>query len=558
MMFAFLLLAYGLSAQTFTPVDIWSGASSGYPYGLTSCNNKAYFEARSDTSVGYELWVSDGTPAGTMLVKDIWPGPGNSYPSGFTAVGSKVFFTAADSLHGRELWVTDGTTAGTSMVLDIWPGSTGSNPVSLTAYNGKLYFNANDSVHGAELWVSDGTAGGTSLVKDISPGTFSGTPYGYVPLLGSYGYAFNIINGKMYFSANDGTHGTELWVSDGTTAGTSMVADIWSGPGSSTPYFITPFNGSMIFSANDSVHGVETWISDGTTGGTSLLKDINPGISGSSPANNTAYIPYNGKLYFGATQAATGYELWSTDGTTAGTGLVKDILPGPNSGYPGYLYSIFVFNNKLFFAATDSVNGLQLWTSDGTTAGTSLFKILSSYTPYNSFPADMIIYNNRMIFTASLDTINQFELWTSDGTAAGTHVISPAVAPNPDPLILGGGNGIPYCVANGKLIMNAGFTAIGNELWIYATPTSITETSGDHSIRAYPNPFGSALSLSGLLSSETYTVQVYDMSGREFFSTEIEHPSDNVSLTMPDLSTGVYLMRVSGQSSTETFRLVKN
>ena len=548
------LMAQGLIAQTFTPIDIRPGTNGSYPYNLKAFNGKVYFAAMSDTSVGNELWVSDGTVAGTSMLKDINPGSGSSSPGQFTVCNNKLFFTANDGVHGNELWVTDGTSAGTNMVADIWQGPSGSSCYYLTAMNGKVYFNGNDSIHGAELWVSDGTSAGTSLLKDIWPGVTSATPTGVtVADPGcTYHYQFTLMNNKLYFSAYNAS-GSELWSTDGTTAGTNMVADIWPGPGSSGPYCITPFNGNIIFSATDSLHGDELWISDGTTAGTSLLKDINPGTASGSVASYSAFTAYNGKLYFDAVQAGLGYEMWSTDGTSAGTTLVKDIWPGPGSSYAGS-YSFAVWSGKLYFSAADSLNSFQLWTSDGTAAGTSLLKVISSYSPFPAYPHLFIDYNNQLMFTANVDTINGQELWVTDGTAAGTHSLSPAIAPNTSPLASTGN----FVVANGKFFLSANFNSIGTELWVYTTPTSITETSGEHNIKAYPNPFSRAVSLSGLLSSERYTIQVYDMSGREFFSTEIENSSENVSVSMPDLSTGVYLMRVSGPSSSETFRLVKS
>ncbi|MCC6783439.1 MAG: hypothetical protein IT457_11410 [Planctomycetes bacterium] len=43
----------------------------------------------------------------------------------------------------------------------------------------------------------------------------------------------------------------------------------------------------------------------------------------------------NGYLYLSLHQPSLGWELWRTDGTPAGTTLVKDILPGPGSGLAG-------------------------------------------------------------------------------------------------------------------------------------------------------------------------------------------------------------------------------
>src|SRR6185369_2076077 len=79
------------------------------------------------------------------------------------------------------------------------------------------------------------------------------------------------------------------------------------------------------FSANDGVHGQELWRSDGTDAGTYLVKDINPGSGNSSPQSLTNV---NGTLFFTAYDPTNGSELWKSDGTAAGTVLVRDINPG--------------------------------------------------------------------------------------------------------------------------------------------------------------------------------------------------------------------------------------
>jgi len=79
------------------------------------------------------------------------------------------------------------------------------------------------------------------------------------------------------------------------------------------------------FGANDGLHGEELWKTDGSEAGTVLIKDINPGLG-----DGAGYLqcPMNGKLFFAAFDETHGFELWKTDGTEAGTRLVKDIKPG--------------------------------------------------------------------------------------------------------------------------------------------------------------------------------------------------------------------------------------
>ena len=91
---------------------------------------------------------------------------------------------------------------------------------------------------------------------------------------------------------------------------------------SSDPGSLTAVGGTLYFTAKDGAHGIELWKSDGTSAGTALVKDIAVGISSSYPSDLTAV---GGTLYFTAGDENCSYGLWKTDGTTAGTVLVKQL-----------------------------------------------------------------------------------------------------------------------------------------------------------------------------------------------------------------------------------------
>ena len=54
--------------------------------------------------------------------------------------------------------------------------------------------------------------------------------------------------------------------------------------------------------------------------------------------------------------------------------MVKDIKPGAAGGVSATLGGLTNFNNTLYFAPDDGINGVELWTSDGTDAGTVMVK----------------------------------------------------------------------------------------------------------------------------------------------------------------------------------------
>jgi ELWxxDGT repeat protein len=457
-------------------LDINHNAFSSNPTQLVAIGSTVFFAA-DDGVNGVELWKSDGTATGTTLVKDINPGttrvfdyygnpsvfPNSSDPGNLTNVSGTLFFTAYNGTSGVELWKSDGTAAGTTLVKDIYPGTTrqyayytysdvpnSSSPNNLTSVNGTLFFTANDGTNARELWKSDGTAAGTTLVKDIYPGqSRQYDAYGrwwYVTNSSDPGELRNL-SGTLFFSAADGT-GRHLWKSDGSAAGTVGVGTVGN------VQELTNVNGTLYFRGLDGAHGDELWKSDGTAAGTVLVKDICPGTNGSYPGWPDPLTNLNGTLFFAATDGTHGWELWKSDGTSAGTALVKDIYPGSFTGYGGGPYNSYPsnltnVNGTLFFTANDGTHGLQVWKSDGTPAGTTLAGY--SDRPGSLSPSNMTFINGTLFFTAN-DGTHGWQLWQSDGTAAGTVPVA---------------NLFAHSVTNvgGTLLFTADDGIHGQELW---------------------------------------------------------------------------------------------
>ena len=431
---------------TVTITDLYPGYVNPYlqnssnPLYFTHIGNlssKAVFEA-TDASHGRELWVTDGTIAGTTILKNINLGgdsfsasginPSSNYGAMSSPFGGSVYFSATDGTNGYELWKTDGTAAGTVMVKDINANAASSSPSSFAVVGSTLYFNATDATHGAELWKTDGTAGGTVLVADIFTGD---DPYNPGSPGSSYPFRLTAVGNTLFFVAQDDTHGEELWKSDGTSGGTSMVKNINSfNPGSgemgSNPNALTAVGNILYFAADDRTHGSELWRSDGTDAGTYMVKNINPtttaGNSYENGSNIQDMVNLNGTLIFFADDGVYGSELWKSDGTGGGTSLIKDINPVETfggtvgSGTAGNT-QLTVVGNLVFFVASNGINGAELWKTDGTSAGTAMVANLNPYGA--SAPEEFRAAEGYLYFTAYDGTVGstpQYSLYRTDGT----------------------------------------------------------------------------------------------------------------------------------------------
>lgn len=481
--------------------DIKPGTEGSFPpivNTLGASGNNIFFGVDDGSGKGRELYKSDGTSAGTVMVKDINPGTeGSAFPSSstqtksglgeFLTIGSTTYFTANNGTSGSELWKTDGTDAGTVIVKDIEPGAGHSEPTKFVQFGAnKFLFYAKTAASGYELWISDGTDGGTTMVKEIRAAAANGVDPDESPLP-------VVIGSTAFFTANDGTAGFELWKTDGTSGGTVLVKDVNPGsPSLSAPQFapaMAAVGTRLYFEATTAAQGTELWTSDGTEAGTTIVKDLFTGNdpnnaampASSNPANLT---PFGTKLVFSATTAADGTELFITDGTDAGTTIIKDIFPGMTAGMVNSSRSqpIGVLGSTLLFSGSDGTNGVELWKTDGTSAGTSLVKdIYAGGSDGVNQNEKAIVFDGRVYFVGETLATNR-ELFTSDGTAAGT-LVDTEVNPGPNE----NSNIASLTVAGNRLYFIAQTPAAGLELWSRAqgapdVPTNtapVIDNSGD-------------------------------------------------------------------------------
>lgn len=470
--------------------------------------------------------------------------------------------------------------AQVSIVDDIIPGASGGNPGFLTAFNNALYFNAKDGTHGRELWMYNAQTT-PSMVYDLNPGGSDGTAMGY-----DVSNSYVVIGTNMYMTATNGVTGAELYQYNGS-GNPVLAADIDTlAGGSSEPQALVAYNGKLYFMAKTPANGSELYRYDPQTQLATRLSDINPGAAGSLEndyqLNNI--IPFQGKLYFAATNGTTGYELYSYNPVNDSVNIVSDINAGAAGSAPAGFYATastlyftandgthgrelfqysgsnapamitdlnpgaangsagfppILFSNRIIFTGNNGTTGMELYElTPGTTTATLLKDIKQGST--DGMPEYYTVNGNRLFFSA-YETTHGNELWSWDGTNTPYLIAD---------INTGTGNGDPACMLswNNKLYMNAQIASTGYELYVFNDSTlGIQNAQRNTSVTVYPVPASDKVVMAiNSDRTEMATILLTDAAGRTVYNSNerLTQGKNDIIIGLNDFATGIYFYRL--------------
>ncbi|PLX24430.1 MAG: hypothetical protein C0600_13060, partial [Ignavibacteria bacterium] len=179
-----------------------------------------------------------------------------------------------------------------------------------------------------------------------------------------------------------------------------------------------------------------------------LVRNINASTDESVQILNSRAI-LDGVLYFNGNDGS-GTKLWRTDGTSAGTWMVKDLPPD----------HLVTLNNHLYFVADNGIDpGIDPWVSDGSTLGTLRLNNLAVGKRRTKWVWNLTATSSQVYFTYAVfnfvKSISEYQLWKTDGTVSGTAATGVTL------------DGIENTTPEGtRLLMFAGDGATGEEPWI--------------------------------------------------------------------------------------------
>jgi ELWxxDGT repeat protein len=230
--------------------------------------------------------------------------------------------------------------------------------------------------------------------------------------------------------------------------------------------------GYLYFQATDATNGMELWRTNGTS--TELVRDIRVGSNDSSPSQ---FAKLDNYLYFLADDGVNGRELWRTNGTASGTTLVANINTGSGGADSSPRY-FEVLGGYLYFQAENSTSGREIFRTNGTT--TELVEDINVGAG-SSNPNSLTTFGGYVYFQAE-DSATGPELWRTNGTT--TEMVDEIRSG------LSGSYPTSFTEFEGWLYFQAFDDATGTELWrTNGTTTAIVSDINAGIGDSHPNDF---------------------------------------------------------------------
>lgn len=361
-----------------------------------------------NTTSGFQLWSSDGTVVNTNPLFNTPPYSSvSAYSKPLRVFNNKLYFEATDSSFNTSIWISEGTASTTVSLSSVIPVLSNATIISNSSGNNYLIFRNNNSDH----YISDGTISGTKHISDIT-------------LISNYsGYSLNALeyNDTIILNGKNKKNGLELFKYNFSTNSSTILDDIHHRFSSDINASIS-LNNNLIYFGNSFNEGMELFISDGTVSNTKLLKDMNIGEYSTVFTGDNNYFFKNGNRAFFRCNVGSGYEPCVTDGTEAGTYLIKDLSPFNQGSLNEDPYFMTLDGNTVLFGADDGANNTigasRLWRTDGTQSGTNKIHDVQ-IVGGNGYKSSTL--NGKVYFTG-YDTNNVYSIWVTDGTTGGTQI----------------------------------------------------------------------------------------------------------------------------------------
>lgn len=518
---------------------IGSGIGGSSANGLVVLNNRVYFEGFNSATTGAELYATNGTQIGTNVVADLAQTPGfGSSPRNLTVFNNEIYFTAGVETFGRELFKTNGTT--TIKVKNNPVGIYQSDPKSLLEVNGQLYYFAKEENSiGYDLWKTDGTSNGTVKAKELDL------------INNDTRLISNVGNYLIYVGKPEGDTiiGNEIYSFNTITNETTLLLDIaGNGAFNSENYRnLIAFDNKIFFTNANNLY-----FSDGQNQAILLSSGLYSGLRN--------FIVFNNQLIFFASTQTSGIDIFKCVATGLDQYQISKIynffpnttLPYDPINLPIDDFKIITLNNKLYFAATEEINGAnkKIYETDGITTH-AVVTMNFSVQPIARQVYNLTAMNNKLYFQMTGNPPSSSSpyyeaIWEADpatgfyqeitSTNSGPFENIPRFVPN-----------YPMIVMNNELYLTATNATFNQELWkLSSNQLNNSDFDFKNKISVYPNPTTNILNIETVAEND-FTIEIYDLIGKK-----VAQYSNQKQIDISELVIGTYLVKITDVATQKT------
>jgi trimeric autotransporter adhesin len=387
---------FGVAGSPFIEGGLWVSdgepggtrqLADGRPEGPAHLGGLLFFTvSQGETASRRELWVTDGTPQGTRTVLETCSGHPHecSFQGELETVGEWLYFKRVTGFHGVDLWRTDGTAEGARRVATLCSEGCFFRNLPWRRVEGSLYFGA---VPGTEVWELWRTEAGSGATTRILEGAGGPDPVSRI---------WAVVGERVYLGLDVAPGVVEIWVTDGTAAGTRPANELYPRGFQVPVRAAAPLGDDLLFTLSGGSVLPELWALAPESGEARLLaQGLRP--VGFGPATGPrlffleevdAHVPGGGSRA----------HLWATDGTAEGTRrLAQDLvfrLPWRLQG------QVEPRGGGILFSVDDGIHGVEPWVSDGTEAGSHLLRDVAAPTASSS-PEQLAVDEGDVLFGAT-------------------------------------------------------------------------------------------------------------------------------------------------------------
>jgi len=190
---------------------------------------------------------------------------------------------------------------------------------------------------------------------------------------------------------------------------------------------------TLFFRASSAASGTELWYYDGDSGVGGQVADI---YSGSSSSNPSSFCVVHSEVWFAANNGVNGVELMRLSTATMAASLKRDVWSGSFSSTPAGMMHHSASGKVFFGADSGGGNGRELHVH--TIIGNTFTEVSINAGSTGSDPAWFTpLSSSQVAFVATTATAGR-ELWTFNtvtGTLAGTDVLAGSSSSDPSDLI---------------------------------------------------------------------------------------------------------------------------